>query len=266
MLTAAFFAVGTSVPTAVFFAALTEVFCAGLKAVALPRRAGATARLIARWYALHHRAGVRREIGTPTAGAMRCWYNRQVTAPSSSASPMSRHSTLSLDDDQTIVAAFDTSLEAELARGRLDVEGIASRIVDGNTVGVMPALAGAIGGVKLAIAVADLEAARAILFSAGTFSDPSDDDGSATLPAWPEPAPQAPLSADELADRAVRATFLGLAVVPPLGQLYALGVAVVLFPRRAELSPAARWRLRFAVAVDVFTVAAVGAIAWRLFG
>ncbi|MBI1944797.1 MAG: DUF2007 domain-containing protein [Deltaproteobacteria bacterium] len=89
--------------------------------------------------------------------------------PSSPASPMSLASALSFDDDD-VVATFDSLIEAELARGRLEAEGIAARIADGNIVGLGLSL----GGVRLIVAVSDLGAARAALFAPSALVD---DDG-----------------------------------------------------------------------------------------
>lgn len=83
-----------------------------------------------------------------------------MAAPTSPASPMSLSSALSYDDEQ-VVAAFDSLMEAELARGRLEAEGIAARIADGNMAGIGLAL----GGVKLVVAESDVGAARALLFA-----------------------------------------------------------------------------------------------------
>jgi hypothetical protein len=85
---------------------------------------------------------------------------------------------LEADADQAQVAAYATLMEAELARGRLESEGIAARVVDGHTVAIAAPLSIALGGVKLWVSRDDLEAARAVLFAPAVES--SADDASAT--------------------------------------------------------------------------------------
>jgi hypothetical protein len=140
-----------------------------------------------------------------------------MTLPTSPASAMSLSELRGPGDDQAqnecIVGAYNTLIEAELARGRLDVEGITSRLVDGNTISVAAPLAQALGGVKLVIATDDLEAARAALGSAADLAADLADDGD-------DDAPQALQTAagDAQAQRAFRAAVLGLVVLPVIGQ------------------------------------------------
>lgn len=176
--------------------------------------------------------------------------------PTSPASPMSRSSALSTDDEH-VVAAFDTLMEAELARGRLESEGIGARIVDGNTVGIAQHLSGALGGAKVVVAESDLAAARAVLFAPSALVEPE--------PA-PELSEEPPLptvdTPDGVAERALRAAVLGLVVFPPLLHLWSL--VLVLQVRSAPLSERARRRLRTAVILDSVALAAAGGVAWAL--
>lgn len=94
--------------------------------------------------------------------------------PTSPASPMSSTTALSTDDE-AVVAAYDTPLEAELARGRLEVEGIAARVADANTVSVAQHLSMALGGVKVVVPKSELEEARAILAAPGALDDDDED-------------------------------------------------------------------------------------------
>lgn len=150
-------------------------------------------------------------------------------------------------EDETIVASFDTVLEAEMARGRLEVEGIPSRIVDGNTVGIAAHLSMALGGVKVVVAHSDLEAARGALFAPGTFEDPAFAPDAADEPA---PPPALALTVDEVANRALRASVVGLIFVPPIGHLWSLWLLSSVWRKRAELSPKGRRQAAAAFVVD----------------
>jgi hypothetical protein len=144
--------------------------------------------------------------------------------PASPASPMAVNTAVSTDDE-AIVAAYDTILEAELARGRLESEGIGARIVDGNTVGVAQHLSLALGGVKIAVARSEFEAARAVL-SAPPLESEDDDDEEDDLHdrktrEMARPA-DTDLDADGYANRALRSAVIGLVFFPPLGHLWSL--------------------------------------------
>ncbi len=188
-----------------------------------------------------------------------------ATLPRTSAAPMSTAAALSTEDE-AIVAAFDTVLEAEMARGRLETDGIAARIVDGNTVGIATHLSMALGGAKVVVCQNDLEAARAILFSPSTFEDldaaamasapPQDLDAGARA----EAAALAPAGPDAAALRALKAAVIGLVFLPPVGHLWSLALLAGVWRKRAELSPRARVHAVAAVAVDAVVLAACAAV------
>ena len=102
------------------------------------------------------------------------------------------------------VATFTTPLEAELVRGRLDEEGIAAFVADGELVTADWTMSNAIGGVKVRVAAEDADRARAVL---------------AELVEEPE-GYEAPTEAEALAQKALYASLLGT-VIPPV-QLYTL--------------------------------------------
>ena len=62
-----------------------------------------------------------------------------------------------------MIAAFGTLLEAELARGRFQSEGIAARLLDEFTIGIAAHLSPALGGVKVVVPIGDVELAREVL-------------------------------------------------------------------------------------------------------
>jgi hypothetical protein len=68
-------------------------------------------------------------------------------------------------DDLVTVASFPDAAEAELARERLELEGITAFVIGGQTAGVMPFLTGPTGGVRLQVAPGDAERAREALGS-----------------------------------------------------------------------------------------------------
>jgi hypothetical protein len=178
-----------------------------------------------------------------------------MVEPTSPASPMSADSAVSTDDE-AIVASFTTVLEAEMARGRLEADGIGARVVDANTAGIATHLAMAIGGVKIAVAKSDFEAARAILFSPSALVEPFPDEVAADEEEERDLA--AAPSADVLANRALRAAVVGF-IAPPLGHLwslYLLGTAV--FSRRSELSTTGRRQATIAATIDAAVLGSLG--------
>lgn len=66
-------------------------------------------------------------------------------------------------DDLVTVALFPDVAEAELAKQRLELEGIRAFVIDGYAAGVMPYLANAIGGVRVQVDPRDLERAKEVL-------------------------------------------------------------------------------------------------------
>jgi hypothetical protein len=66
------------------------------------------------------------------------------------------------DDDLTTVATFTNTAEAQLARERLENEGVVAFVIEGVTGGTMPYLMQG-GGVHLQVRNEDLEKAKEIL-------------------------------------------------------------------------------------------------------
>jgi hypothetical protein len=65
--------------------------------------------------------------------------------------------------DLVTVATFPDVAEAQLARERLEGEGIRAFVIDAQTAGVLPFLAGVPGGVRVQVAPNDEERAREVL-------------------------------------------------------------------------------------------------------
>jgi hypothetical protein len=67
--------------------------------------------------------------------------------------------------DLVTVAAFPDVAEAQLAKERLELEGVRAFVIDAQTVGAMPYLAGVTGGVRVQVEPKDEERAKEILGS-----------------------------------------------------------------------------------------------------
>jgi Putative prokaryotic signal transducing protein len=65
--------------------------------------------------------------------------------------------------DLVTVASFPDSAEAELAKERLELEGIPAFVIGAQTAGVMPFLTAPTGGVRLQVAPVHVARAREVL-------------------------------------------------------------------------------------------------------
>ncbi len=81
-----------------------------------------------------------------------------------------------MNEPLTTVAAFNTPVEAELARNHLEENGIAAVVVDAETVGMLFHAGGALGGVKVQVVESDAARARAVLASREGRAGLSEDD------------------------------------------------------------------------------------------
>ena len=62
-----------------------------------------------------------------------------------------------------VIAEFSQLVKADLAKARLEAEGIRAVLLDAQTISMNPFYSAALGGVKLAVAEEDASHARAIL-------------------------------------------------------------------------------------------------------
>ena len=67
--------------------------------------------------------------------------------------------------DLVTIATFPDGPEADLARERLELEGIRAFVLDDATAAVMPFMTPSTGGIRLQVAPEDAERAREILGS-----------------------------------------------------------------------------------------------------
>ena len=120
-------------------------------------------------------------------------------------------------DRFTVVGTFGSVAEAEMARGQLVAAGIAVRLDNAQTLGVLPMHSLALGGVGVVVATSDAGQAREILgFESEARPDEETEPGSAI-------ALQAP---DAWMRRAAVAAGFGsllMPVVPTLYSVYLLG-------------------------------------------
>ncbi len=68
-------------------------------------------------------------------------------------------------DDLVTIATYSDVPQAELARERLELEGIRAFVLNETTAGVMPYLVNALGGIRLQVAPGDATRAKEILGS-----------------------------------------------------------------------------------------------------
>lgn len=68
-----------------------------------------------------------------------------------------------MDETFVTVAVYNSGIEAEIARTRLEDEEIEAFIFDDNTIGMVPVLSTMLGGVKLKTAASNAERATEIL-------------------------------------------------------------------------------------------------------
>lgn len=85
-----------------------------------------------------------------------------------------------MDSTFKTIASFENAIDAEIARGRLESEGIAAHIRDATMVGTNWLYSNAVGGVKLEVNAADVDQARQLLDDAKDES--LDDEGWGSCP------------------------------------------------------------------------------------
>jgi hypothetical protein len=175
-----------------------------------------------------------------------------------------------MDDPLVTVATFGTPLEAELARNRLEEQGIAAVVADAETVGTLWSMGAALGGVKVQVKESDLGEARLILASRpGRVSGPADDYGleervqEGSRPRLrqrrvrEEDEEAAESESDATAARAWKAAVVGLLFPFLLLHLYSAWLLFQLPWTRGPLSPAGRRKALAAAVLDFLGFVAV---------
>jgi hypothetical protein len=174
-----------------------------------------------------------------------------------------------MDEPVMTVATFSTPVEAELARNRLAEKGIAAFVVDAETAGMLFALGGALGGVKVQVAESEAARARTVLAARAGRASMSDGDdyGLEGRRARPRHSPatvaeeeeEEPLvsDADATAARAWRSAVIGLLMLPPLLHFYSAWLLFQLPWTRGTLSTEGKRNVVLAAVLDLFVLAAL---------
>jgi len=174
------------------------------------------------------------------------------------------------------VRAFNSPVEADLARSVLSGSEVPSRLVDEATMGIVPHMNIALGGVKLAVRPADLARAEQLLDMAATeggstaLADEALEreamEAGSSRPAdavEKEEPEEAPLGRCEAAaKRAFNVAVVGLILLPVVLHLYSLLILWGISPRRGEapLSRQGRRRAIGALVIDVLVLGTVAAL------
>jgi len=151
------------------------------------------------------------------------------------------------------IAAFETPVEAHIARNTLEAMGIAATISNESLAGNAWLYGGAIGGVHLHVAAENAEEALKVLSehdSSDERSSTEDTDEGMTQESfdddWDEEASETTLQteADRLAQRASRSGLLGL--ILPILQLYTLWLLLLFCFEPTYATTKSRWIVAFA--------------------
>ena len=151
------------------------------------------------------------------------------------------------------IAAFETPVEAHIARNALEAMGITATISNESLAGNAWLYGGAIGGVHLHVAAEDAEAALKFLSehdSSGDRSSSEDTDEEITEEPieddWEEEDSETifQTEADRLAQRASRSGLLGL--ILPILQLYTLWLLLLFCFEPSYATTKSRWLVAFA--------------------
>lgn len=146
------------------------------------------------------------------------------------------------------VATFDNVVEAEIASGRLEAEGINTVLADVEAVSWAWHLGQAVGGIKVQVREDDVQRAFAVLGEVRAELQPKADTKQ--------------IESDEaLANRACRAAMLGFMLFPL--QIYSILLLIKLLSRErsGNLSPRARKRAAWALILDMWWILCV-VLAW----
>jgi hypothetical protein len=161
-----------------------------------------------------------------------------------------------MSDRLVTIATYQDPVAATLAKNYLEHEGIASILIDETTIATDWMLSGAIGGVKLQVAVLDVERAEMLLERIDAEREQD----------APPPVPPTAVAAQELAedlqaeqadraeinqlaDRVFRTAVFGL-ILWPL-QLYALYLLLAIWLSAEKVSPDRRWKVWAAACMNV---------------
>ena len=176
-----------------------------------------------------------------------------------------------MNEPLTTVAVFSTPIEAELARNRLEEQGIPAIVADAETVGLFQ-LGGAFGGVKVQVAESDARRARRVLaVRVASAEQEEDEDYEADeriqdrsrvrirhSPAKAEGEDEeVETESDATAARAWRSAVIGLLVLPPLLHFYSAWLLFQLPWTEGALTPRGKQKAFLAAALDLVVLTAL---------
>nr|WP_228048882.1 DUF2007 domain-containing protein [Nodularia sp. LEGE 04288] len=147
------------------------------------------------------------------------------------------------------VATFTSSPEANLAKQRLEAEGVRCFLLNESTVNVAWHLSVAVGWIKLQVAEENVDFAKSILVSELDYQSVSDvgmeqDDDDIEMPSW----------ADKTADRALITSVISLIFVFLPMQVYSLWLLLSLLISRQNISPNRRIKVIVALVLDLLSL------------
>jgi hypothetical protein len=183
---------------------------------------------------------------------------------------------MSFDDALMTVATFDVLMEAELARGYLENQGIRCYLADAELVNTAWYLSAAMGGIKLQVAKADFLNAERLLHSRPAARGHDVDDyglkrrseqiteqpgrppESDPIPQEDEESPEN--QAETLVNSALRAAILVLFLCPPSLHLYSLYLLNEANNRPEQLRGSYRKKRKMTAVLDFAVLLAAAAL------
>ncbi len=163
-----------------------------------------------------------------------------------------------LHADEAVIGRYESVLQAELVRGRLEAAGIGARLQDAHTAGLGGHLTAVIGGVKVIVAKDDVEAGQHILDTAAIVLAEDEPSGPVAVSSSSSSRGLVRNAADEAARWAVLLAMMSF-VIPVMGQLGSILLVWRALDVGVAVSPRGRRNLVAAVVLDV-----VAAGAWVL--
>ncbi|TVP67861.1 MAG: hypothetical protein EA343_00290 [Nodularia sp. (in: Bacteria)] len=148
------------------------------------------------------------------------------------------------------VATFTSSLEANLAKQRLEAEGVKCLLLNESTVNVAWHLSVAVGWIQLQVPQANIDFAKSILVSELDYQSVSDlgmedeDEDDIEMPSW----------ADQTADRAFIVSVISLIFVFLPIQIYSLWLLFCLLVYRQRISSNRRIKVIVALLLDLLSL------------
>jgi hypothetical protein len=163
-------------------------------------------------------------------------------------------------NDFVTVATFTNSPEANLAKQRLEAEGIRCLLLNESTVNVAWHLSVAVGWIQLQVLQEDVDVAKSILVSELDYQPVTEAESKKFDEAEDYDIP--PLSwADKTADRGFVASVIGILFVFLPIQIYSLWLLLSLLIYRQPISPNRRIKVIVALVLDFLSLF----IFWKMF-